>query len=226
MTVRGAAGGGLEPTVGEGLWRKLRADILAGRLRPGQKLRLEALRAAYGVSVSTLREVLNRLTTEGLVVAEGQRGFQVAPMSVENLREIAELRFLVEGRALEDSFSAGGVDWEAQVVAAYHRLAAMEARMANGDTAVADLWKRYDWEFHQALISACGSRVLMQVHGSVFDKYLRYQMLALSYRGDIAAAEHRMLLDSALKRDAAGARRVLEQHLEGGVRHALAAGTI
>lgn len=216
----------VEETVGETVWRRLRADILAGRLAPGKKLKLEALRERYGASVGTLREALNRLATEGLVIAEGQRGFEVTPVSVENLREIAELRLLVECQALDDSFRAGDVDWESRVVAAYHKLAAMEARMEDGDFSALDLWKRYDWEFHQSLISACGSKVLKQLHGAVFDKYLRYQMIALSFRGDIAAGEHRTLLDCALKRDADEARRILTKHLEGGMAHALATGTI
>lgn len=216
----------VEETVGEAAWRRLRGDILAGRLAPGKKLKLEALRERYGASVGTLREALNRLATEGLVLAEGQRGFEVTPVSVENLREIAELRLLVECQALEDSFRAGDVDWESRVVAAYHKLAAMEARMEDGDFTALDLWKRYDWEFHQSLISACGSKVLMQLHGAVFDKYLRYQMIALSFRGDIAAGEHRTMLDCALKRDAEEARRILTKHLQGGMQHALATGTI
>ncbi|SCY94349.1 DNA-binding transcriptional regulator, GntR family [Paracoccus tibetensis] len=212
-------------SVGERGWRQVRGDILMGRLLPRQKLRLDSLRASYGVSISTLREILNRLTSEGLVIAEGQRGFEVAPVSAANLHEIAQLRLLLEGQALEDSFAAGDVEWEAQLVAAYHRLVSLEERMAANDRSAAELWKQYDWQFHQALISACGSQMLMQLHGAIFDKYLRYQMIALSYRGRIAADEHRALHDCALRRDAAGARAVLEQHLQGGVSHALMTGT-
>ena len=98
--------------------------------------------------------------------------------------------------------------------------------MGEGDRSQTELWKRYDWEFHQALISACGSQVLMETHAAVFDKYLRYQMMALSFRGDIAAREHRALLDCALARDAATAKATLERHVSGGVEHALATGTI
>ena len=98
--------------------------------------------------------------------------------------------------------------------------------MSQGDRSQADLWKRYDWEFHQALISACGSQVLMETHAAVFDKYLRYQLIALSFRGDIAAREHKILHDCALDRDAATARIVLSRHVEGGVEHALATGAI
>jgi DNA-binding GntR family transcriptional regulator len=102
----------------------------------------------------------------------------------------------------------------------------MEERMARGDRTGTEEWKRYDWQFHQALISACGSEMLMETHAAVFDKYLRYQMLALSYRGEIAAGEHALLLECALKRDSARACDVLARHVEGGVEHALATGTI
>lgn len=215
-----------EETVAGSIWRSVRRDILNGTLAPMQKLKLDGLRGRYHASVSTLREVLSRLATEGLVLAEGQRGFEVAPISPANLRELAELRLLIEGQALEDSFARGDVEWEANVMAAYHRLARTEERMRKGDSSVVLDWKRFDWEFHQALISACGSRVLRHFHGANFDKYLRYQMIALSFRGDVASDEHRALLDAAMSRDAEAARVILQQHLMGGVAHALESGTI
>jgi DNA-binding GntR family transcriptional regulator len=212
--------------VGESAYRRIRADIVFGRLQPGRKLKLDKLRADYGTSVSTLREILSRLQSERLVVAEGQKGFEVAPVSIANLREIAALRQLLEGDALEQSFRIGDMEWEGRVVAAHHRLARMEQRMAEGDMSSVEEWKQYDWQFHQALISACGSRMLIDTHAAVFDKYLRYQMIALSYRGEIAAREHALLLECAIERDAAHAREVLTRHVEGGVEHALATGTI
>jgi DNA-binding GntR family transcriptional regulator len=213
-------------TIGDNTYRRIRTDIIFGRLAPGQKLKLERLKDDYGASVSTLREILNRLSSEALVVAEGQRGFEVAPVSIENLKEIAALRLLLESHALEQSFAAGDMDWEGRVVSAHHKLSSMERRMKEGDRSQTELWKRYDWEFHQSLISACGSSVLMETHAAIFDKYLRYQMIALSFRGDIAAKEHRKLLDCALDRDAATAMATLELHVKGGVEHALATGTI
>ncbi|WP_099864975.1 GntR family transcriptional regulator [Pararhizobium haloflavum] len=213
-------------TIGENAYRRMRSDIIFGRARPGQKLRLDRLRETYGASVSTLREILNRLASEGLVVAEGQRGFEVSPVSVENLREIAALRLLLESHALKESFAVGDMEWEGRVVAAHHKLASMERLMESGERSHTEDWKRYDWEFHQALISACGSAALMETHAAIFDKYLRYQMIALSFRGDVAAREHQLLRDCALKRDADAAARVLADHVNGGVDHALATGTI
>ncbi|TCS01492.1 MULTISPECIES: GntR family transcriptional regulator [unclassified Rhizobium] len=213
-------------TVAESSYRQIRADIIFGRLTPGQKLKLENLKGAYGTSVSTLREILNRLSSEGLVLAEGQRGFEVAGVSVADLKEIAALRLLLEEHALEQSFEQGDVDWEAQLVSAHYKLARMEKVMASGDTSQAEDWKRYDWEFHQALIAACGSRLLMETHSAIFDKYLRYQMVALSYRGGVAELEHKQLLEAALRRDSSAAKQILQRHIQGGVEHALDRGLL
>ncbi len=209
-------------TVAETSYRRIRADIIFGRLAPSQKLKLDSLKETYETSVSTLREILNRLSSEGLVVAEGQRGFEVTPISATDLKEIAALRLLLETHALEQSFERGEMEWEARLVSTHYKLSRMEQLMATGDTSRAEDWKRYDWEFHQALISACGSKLLMETHSAVFDKYLRYQMVALSYRGEIASREHQQLLDAALKRDQKTAIKILTVHIEAGVEHALA----
>ena len=87
-------------------------------------------------------------------------------------------------------------------------------------------WKRYDGEFHQALISNCGSRVLMETHALVFDKYFRYQMVAFLYRGGEPAIQHKALLDSALRRDAEAAKAVLQSHVNNCVEHALATSSL
>src|SRR5205085_3112456 len=134
-------------TVGEKTYRRIRADIVFGRLVPGERLTLDRMRDAYATSVSTLREVLNRLSSEGLIIAEGSRGFEVTPISAANLREVAAMRCLLESHALRESFAAGDMDWEGAVVAAHHKLAAMERRMASGERSVAETWKRYDREF-------------------------------------------------------------------------------
>ena len=61
--------------------------------------------------------------------------------------------------------------------------------------------------------------MLIDNHAAVFDKYLRYQMIALSYRGKIAEDEHALLLEYAIRRDAVRACEVLTRHVAGGVEH-------
>lgn len=201
-------------SVSEKTYRQVRTDIIFGTLLPGTKLKLDRLRTDYGASVGTLRELLSRLVSEGLVVAEGQRGFEVAPVSEENLREIAALRLLLESHALKQSFRAGDMDWEGRVVSAYHKLSAIEKKLVSKDRTDPETWKRYDFEFHHALISACGSNALLETHAPVYDKYLRYQMIAGIFRGEIAAHEHKTLHDCALARDSKTACDVLVTHIE------------
>ncbi|AXI47542.1 GntR family transcriptional regulator [Sulfitobacter sp. SK012] len=210
-------------TVGSSTYERIKRDIIFGALAPGSKLKLDSLRARYAASVSTLREILNRLASEGFVVAEEQRGFFVEPVSKKDLIEVAKLRILLECSALETSIASGDTEWEGNLVAAHHKLHLIEQKMVAGDQSQKELWKRYDWEFHQALISGCQSRNLLSLHGTIFDKYLRYQLLVLTYRGDVATNEHRMMLEAALARDVTTAVSILEEHVRKGLEHTLAA---
>lgn len=200
-------------TIADRAYDRIRADIVFGRLAPATRLRLDPMAEAYGASVSTLREILGRLSSEGFVVAEGQRGFHVSPVSQDGFRDVAAMRLLLESEAIALSFAAGDLEWESRVVAAHHKLSVLERRMLAGDQASAETWKRYDREFHQTLIEACGSQSLLDLHVGVFDQYLRYQIVAVVFRGAVAADEHHQLIDCALARDADRARAVLAAHV-------------
>jgi DNA-binding GntR family transcriptional regulator len=208
-------------SIGDRAYERIRADIIFGHLAPAARLRLDRLAQRYGVSVSTLREILSRLSSEGLVLAEGQRGFRVAPVSGEGFQDVASMRLLLETYAIPMSFAAGDLEWESGIVAAHHKLAYMERRMLAGQREGTELWKRYDREFHRSLIEACGSETLLDLYAGVFDQYLRYQMVAVVFRGEIAAGEHKLLLDCALSRDANRACEVLATHVNGCVAHTL-----
>lgn len=208
--------------VGEATFRRVRDDIVFGRLEPGRKLTLERMRDAYGSAVGTLREVFNALASEGFVSAEGARGFEVAAVSREDLREIAHVRELLECDALRSSFEAGDLEWEARVVAAHHKLASVERVVSAGERKGEETFRRYDWEFHNALISACGSRLLLDMHARIYDKYLRYLVLASVFRGEPVVTEHRALLDAALARDWRTAQSVTVTHIRDCVEHMVA----
>ena len=214
----------LQQTAGETAFRLIRHDIIRGTLEPGAKLRLEQLKASYGVSVPTLREALNRLTAENLVVAEGQRGFHVSPATRRELIELGEIRTLLESHAIQLSFARGDLDWEARVVAAHHKLVALERRLLAGEMERTAEWVRYDREFHQALVSACDSLTLMALLSSVFDRFLRYHLLARSFRGTAVADDHRKLFEFAMERDTRAATEMLKQQVWNGITHVLETG--
>ena len=210
-----------EATIGEVTYQRLRADIVACKLSPGQKLRLDGLRERYGAGVSTLREILNRLASEDLVVAEGQKGFSVAPATAADLREIADLRLLLESHALRQSFENGDLDWEGRVVSAHYKLASTEKLLLAGQSRQTADWVRYDFEFHNSLISACGSKALLDLHAAIFDRFLRYHMLAASFRGAGVVDDHQALFGFALERNVDGALEMLSSHVNRGVEHVL-----
>ncbi len=209
--------------VGACTYQRIKRDIIFGELAPGSKLKLDGLRERYQASMSTLRETLNRLASEGFVDALDQRGFFVTPVSREDLIEIANLRVLLECHALRLSIANGDTDWEGNLVAAHHKLHLMEQKMLAGDDSQKEDWKRYDWEFHLALIEACGSQNLLSLHSVLYDKYLRYQMLVLTYRGEEAVEEHRKVFEAALTRDIDIAAETLKTHIDKGLEHTLAA---
>ncbi len=91
---------------------------------------------------------------------------------------------------------------------------------------MAEAWKRYDGEFHHATISACDSRVLLDTHAAIYDRYLRYQVVVGLYRGEVANHEHRALLQHVLDRDWRAAQATLTTHVNDCVTHIESTGII
>ncbi len=211
-------------TVGETAYRRIRLHIVSGLLMPGEKLKLERMREVYGASVTTLREILNRLAVEELVAAEGQRGFRVAAVSDAELRDLAELRILLETHALLQSMALGDLDWEAAVVSSHYKLAAIEKVLMRDAREAVEQWVAADWGFHYATIAACPQPVLARTHASVFDRFARYHMLALNFRGAPAAAQHAELRDLVIERKPEAAIDLLTHHIRSGVEHILGGG--
>lgn len=193
---------------------KIRSDILEGRLSPGTKLKFDALREHYDVSLSPLREALSRLGAEGLVVMLNQKGYRVAPVSSENLQEITALRANLEVMALAESIKNGDDRWEDALVAAYHRLQRLEESARKGIQL--DGWDQAHRTFHITLFSASGMPLLLQFCNTLHDLGDRYRRLFLaknSHDRDVPA-EHKAILDATLARDNEMACTLLRQHIE------------
>lgn len=205
---------GSKTLIGEA-FERVREDIITSRLHPGEKLRIEHLRNRYGIGTSPLREALSRLVSEGLVTAEGQRGFWVPPVSVEDYADIVETRVVLESYALHESILRGDDEWEGRVVATYHNLRKIEQRLiVEPENFFPDWWER-NHLFHDALIAACPLRWLLKFHGVVFDlhnRYHRISMRTVNISPDLFE-DHRLLMESALDRKADAAVVALERHI-------------
>ncbi|WP_317160852.1 GntR family transcriptional regulator [[Mycobacterium] appelbergii] len=188
----------------------IRAAILAGHFKPGQKLKPNELREQYGVSLSVVREALARLAEQRLVLSQPNRGFQVVPVSEKALRDLTDLRVMVESFALRRAIERGNVAWESEVVAAHHTLAVTPTDFDGSN----EVWEEAHRRFHYALIDGCDMPVVLDLCSSLFDASRLYRRLTAPWvegTRDIAA-EHAQLMDAALARDVDVSLALLELH--------------
>ncbi len=194
--------------------QRMRLDIINCVLKPGEKLRFEALKTMYNVSFSTLREALSRLAAESLVVSEGQRGFMVAPVSIADLNDLTDVRVLVEREALAKAIGNGDDRWEANILSTYHRMDKLQQRLGR-EYYLSEEWSAVHGEFHYSLVAACGSPVLLEIRSKLFERAHRYRRMSSQFRTQWRekGAEHKMIADAALDRDVENAIRLIDRHI-------------
>jgi DNA-binding GntR family transcriptional regulator len=182
---------------------RIRSDIIACRLMPNERLRFEALRERYGVGVSPLREALMRLEAEGLVQLEQNKGFWVSEVSRENLLDLMQTRIEIESIALRWSLQKGGVEWEANLLGAFHRLSRQTKIDPSEPETINEAWSREHAAFHAALVSACGSQTLISIRERLFEQAERYVSLSIMSNAPLRddVSEHKQLMRAGLNRD-------------------------
>ncbi len=210
-----AAGARKSPeTLASSVYQRLRSDILKGRLEPGSKLRLQHLAKEYAVGNSPLREALNRLSSNGLVTREENKGFRVSPASIAELQELIRTRCWLEETALRESIAHGDVAWEERVVIAFHRLSKHESDINGSMLRRSSAWEAAHRDYHLALLSACGSDILLDFCQQLQERTLRYRSLVevVEYRDIHECSEHRKIQDAVLERDVEKAVEMLHAH--------------
>jgi GntR family transcriptional regulator, carbon starvation induced regulator len=193
----------------------LRRDILRGVFAPAEKLGIESLCARYGIGATPLREALNRLSAEDLVIRTDQRGFRVAPVSLDDLEELTKTLCWIGGLALREAIRNGDAAWEEAIVLAAHRLSRVPREGPEGYSSFNPEWETRHRAFHLALIAACGSRWLIDFYATLLDRNARYRYLAFadaSVPRD-AEKEHRAIVAAVLGRDADRAAAAAEAHI-------------
>lgn len=193
---------------------KMRTDIISCGLKPGSKLRFEKLRQMYAVSFSTLREALSRLVAEGLVIAEGQRGFLVAPVSLSDLNDLTNVRVLIERECLRLAIAQGDDQWEADIIATYHRMDRLQNRLGL-NYYLSEEWAKLHGKFHFSLVAACDSPSLLEIRRELFERAHRYRRMSSQFRPQWRAkdVEHKMIMDTVIARDLAKAQELTERHI-------------
>jgi DNA-binding GntR family transcriptional regulator len=208
-------------TLSERAAQRVEVDIVSGVLAPGSRLGIAEMAARYGVGATPLREALSRLAARGLVDAIGQRGFRVKGISREDLADIVLIRTVLEREALLLSMALGGADWEAQIMAALHRLRhyvrANPEGLREGDPAFDALHKA----FHATLISACGSPRIIAAQSDLYDQAYRYRRLMMAGFTDpeLFLSQHDRLAECLLARRKEDSMREITLHIGATLAH-------
>jgi DNA-binding GntR family transcriptional regulator len=211
-----ANGEAYEPkTLVDGAYRRLRRDIIEGRHPPGTKLRVEHLKDEYDVGAGTLREALALLVSDSLVVAQGQRGFRVAPISLADIEDITRTRVMLECEALRQSITRGDETWEGNLVSAFHLLTRAEEKLAGDVDGSVNEWEERNRVFHEMLIGACSSRWIRHFLAILYRQSERYRRISVLNRPvpQDVHEEHERIFKAAITRDADEATRVLSGHI-------------
>ena len=215
---KGARAVAEEPAISgaQDLLPRLRADIVKNTFEPHAKLKFADLTRRYELGIGTLREALSQLVSEGLVILEAGKGFRVAPVSRADLLEVTQHYLDFEKRALAASIARGDDEWEARIVASFHRLGLIE------DLTWKERMRRHgDWverhrEYHEALVAACEGQWLLRLRSLMFNQLERYRFRSkLTREGSLQSkgVQHRAIMEATLARDAKKATQLLEQHI-------------
>lgn len=202
-------------TLASQAYERLRQDIINAQYAHGGKLRIQALCERYDVGPSPMREALNRLSRDGLVVQNDHRGFAVAPLSREHLEELTRTRCWVTELAVRESIAHGDTAWEEGVVLAHHRLTRTPRRLDGEDGANYNpAWEQAHRAFHASLTAACRSRWLIAFCEQLFDAADCYRHLGRisSTRKGMRRDEHQEMVDAVIARDADRAVELLHKH--------------
>ena len=191
---------------------QLRLDIIEGQLPPNEKLRVEHLKNRYEVGAGTLREAMSRLISDNLIVAEGQRGFRVAPIAIEDLEDITRLRIQLETDALRRTIQQGNQSWREKLAAVFEEL---DAIGNPGNAPDRKHWESMNAQFHAVLIEPQASPWTLRFLYMLSRHGERYRRLAISLKlqGRDVQSEHRDIFISAMSGNDLRAALALEAHI-------------
>lgn len=195
-------------TLTSSVYEQLRSAVLSGSLKPGEKLRVETLRAQFSTGSSPVREALNRLLSEGYVELEEQKGFRVSPVSREELKELVMARCWIDGAAINESVRKFDAGWEENLILSLHRLSKINRGVGRNPE-----WETRHKALHIALISGCGNRWVIASSSHLFDAAERYRLLGASdvpERNEFE--EHRAIVTACLEHDSSKAVQLLKAH--------------
>lgn len=187
-------------------YQRIRDDIIGGRLRPDEKLKIRDLRERYQAGASPLREALSSLSADGLVTRTENRGFRVASADIEAYEDLVQARCWFESIALRESIERGTSQWEHAVLIAGYDLEKLLPSLRDDRFVPNAEFETQHKRYHMALIGACHNKTALRICSQLFDLTKRYRYLAnvRTYvnEGFTRGVEHKEISEAVLARDA------------------------
>jgi GntR family transcriptional regulator, rspAB operon transcriptional repressor len=199
---------GEKSSLGEKVYRDLKAGIIVGDLAPGSILKEADLVARFAVSTSPVKEALSRLRQDGLVRVIGRRGYAVTELTLQDFHELIEMRIILECASAE---LAAPKMTDADVKRLIE-LSSLKLNATNSNSVTA--FMAANQEFHENIAIIAGNRRLLRATKQNFDDIQRMLFTGMGRDDGIGLeTDHNDIIDAFAHRDGARARKAMTRHI-------------
>ena len=192
------------------VFNTLRQGILTGELKPGERLMEIHLADKLGVSRTPIREAIRMLELEGLVKMVPRRGAEVAKISEEDMRDVLEVRKVLE--SLATKLACGRITQEQKIMLTEAADNFVKATKSGNATAIAQA----DVKFHDVILNASGNKRLVQMVNNLAERIYRYRLEYVKDKNNYARLieEHAHILENVIAGDEENATMYAEMHID------------
>ncbi len=192
-------------TTKQKIYKEIRRSIIMGHRKPGERIDVEEIARQYRTSITPLRDALQMLTQEGLVSIKPRSGYFVTRMTLKQLRDMMELRKILELAAVE---RAAMRITPAQI----QELRSVHAGYTGDDDVSYDRYTDENRKFHVTIALASGNMELAEMIGRLHDRLARF--MVLRHAGQSQEYTHARIVDALEKHDPEAAKRALLDDIE------------
>jgi len=193
----------------ERIYRRLRGAIQRGEFDPGTRLVEQRLAEELGVSRTPVREALYRLEREGLVTKVPHKGIVVREQDPEELKEVLELRGLLEGYAAALAAKKGDEELFDELEEILKR---SEEALEKNDI---DELVKLNTQFHETLYRRCGNHKLLELIKDLRDQFFRFRTSILRIKGmpRVSIEDHYKMLELMRKGESQAVEKLVREHI-------------
>jgi len=186
------------------IYTALRRALIMGHLKPGERLNVEELARRYETSITPVRDALQMLAQEGLVTIRPRAGYFVTRISLRELRDLLDLREVLETAAAE---RAATRITNAQI----EQLTHVHAGYTGDDDESYDRYTDENRRFHYLVALASGNQALAEMVGRLHDRLARF--MVLRHAGQVMEQDHIRIIEALRAHDPVAARQAIQEEV-------------